>query len=1581
MSTRPSLAKLSRGQQALIDLAGDGTVDLVELQGEPAGFFERSDEEGWKHFIPFTSRPNVDWATGNVQLVDLTGDGRADLLITDDGVFTWHESLGEAGFGEARRIAQPLDEESGPHLVLADGTQTVFLADMSGDGLADIVRIRNGEMCYWPNLGYGRFGARITMSGAPWFDAPERFDPRRIRLGDVDGSGVVDIVYVGDGEIRLWFNESGNGWSAAHRLPDFPHVDDYTSVQLADLLGNGTACLVWSSPLPRDAGRALQYIDLMGGTKPHLLQRVVNNCGAESRVCYAASTAFYVADRAAGRPWITRLPFPVHVVERVEHVDHVSRTRFACRYSYHHGYFDGDEREFRGFAMVEQHDVEAFEAYVAGVVHLDGTQELAPELWQPPVTTRTWFHTGAYLEGTRILHQLRGEYYQQQQHVPEPVLPEGMSDTEYREAVRAMRGLPLRQEVYSFDGSPNEQHPYSVAESTYEVRRIQPRVGDTFGVFFAVSEGVDRAQLRAESSRSARGAEPGARRRVLMGTSSQPRRSRTAGRPSDGTLPPEVQAAQGHLHITHAESAFTNDIDRSTPVPAYRLRAACEARSFEITGFSPAASFFTRGELQSAIAAATPIDYEVIADDTSLQKRLLSHDRTIFRSDAFAALPFGELDSLGLVYESYRLAFTPGVTAAHYAGHVTDSEFVAAGYVHLGGDANWWIPSGVALYPVDPASHFYMPRGMRDALGLESIAVLDQYDLLAERTVVVGAPWTETRVVNDYRVLGPVLITDPNQNRTAVEIDALGLVVKSAVMGKEGAGEGDTLADPTTRFEYDLFQWMTHGQPNVAHVFARERHGDPNTRWQESYVYSNGDGTIAMVKARTKPGLCPSGDGRRNRRGGRCRSTLDRERPRGAQQQGKSGQALRAVLQHDLRIRGRRGRTRDRRHANSLLRRRRSKHPHGARQRHHRACRVRRLDAARVRRERYGQRERLVPGARQPGPGDGSRALGGRRKTRRLAGRQARGDAELHLLRQSRTSDLHRFGLWERSHGRDRSELDLTGRYSRVFDQHEREVARGFTGMAGTPILASSAEKGSRWSFLNALGTMVKSWNEQGRSFRIEYDELHRVTSSYATESAGPEILFTYVVYGDRHPQAVARNLLGIAHQVFEPAGMVRIPALDFKGNPTSVERVLARDYTQIPDWGALPAQSDYDAIQTAAAPSLETAEPFVATSAYDALSRPTQVTLHGGTLITSEYDEGGMLASLQALIDGIGEPVDFLKRQDYDAKGQRQFAHYGNDLVTRYFYDPKTYRLTDLVTTPLGGDPVTKSVQRLHYTYDPVGNVTCLRDDAQQTYFFQNAVVQALSRFEYDALYHLTKATGREHARATNDSIRDDRDIDFAPEIPDVNDAGAVRTYTEQYEYDLLGNILSLRHQTLTAAGNWTRRYRYAYQDDPNDATNRLSATSRPGDPDAGPYTATYDYDVYGNMTRLRTPNPGELAWNVLEQLERVDLGGGGTAFYVYGTGGHRVRKVIEHVGSLRTERIYLGALEIYRERMGNDAPHLERHTLHIADGAGASRRWISRRVTTMARIPRIRSASRSSGTNTEISSARRRSRPTSRV
>ncbi len=355
--TRPSVS-LDGSQAQLMDLAGDGTPDIVVMDGPIVGFFEHDGNEGWGPLRAFRSRLHRNTRDPNLRFIDLNGDGRADVLISEDDALVWHASLGEDGFGPARRVRQALDEETGPRLVFAETAQSVYLADMSGDGLADLVRIRNGEVCYWPNLGYGRFGAKVAMDQAPRFDRPDCYDPRRIRLADIDGSGGADLIYLAAEGVTLYFNQSGNSWAQGQRLAGFPAVDKLSSIQVADLMGNGTACLVWSSPLPGHTAQPIRYVDLMGGQKPHLLVRSVNNLGAETVVHYAPSTRYYLADKSAGRPWLTKLPFPVQVVERVEITDRISGNRFVSRYAYHHGHFDGTEREFRGFGLVEQWDTE-----------------------------------------------------------------------------------------------------------------------------------------------------------------------------------------------------------------------------------------------------------------------------------------------------------------------------------------------------------------------------------------------------------------------------------------------------------------------------------------------------------------------------------------------------------------------------------------------------------------------------------------------------------------------------------------------------------------------------------------------------------------------------------------------------------------------------------------------------------------------------------------------------------------------------------------------------------------------------------------------------------------------------------------------------------------------------------------------------------------------------------------------------------------------------------------------------------------------------------------------------------------------
>ncbi|NEY35145.1 toxin, partial [Streptomyces sp. PRKS01-65] len=448
--SRPSLALASGAQ--FLDLAGDGRPDLVRLGGPDPGFHERAADGSWEPYTLFGSLPDLDWADPNLRFVDLDGDGLADVLVTEDDALVWYPSLGEGGFGPQRRERHAADEERGPVLVLADAEQSVHLADMSGDGLTDLVRIRNGEVCYWPNLGHGRFGPKIVMAGGP-SDHPDRFDQRRVLLADVDGSGTTDLLHLHSDGARIHFNRSGNDFAPPVPLPTLPPADAVTDVLALDLLGTGTACLVWSSPLPADSHRPLCYLDLMGGVKPHLLTRVRNNLGAETEIGYAPSTAFALQDRRAGRPWATKLPFPVHVVERTTARDKWRGTAFTSRYSYHHGCFDGAEREFRGFARVERTDVEEYGTFAAA--HADSPYVTTdPRLQQPPVRTVTWHHTGVPVADRDPLHPFRHEYFGAADEYAPPspdvdALPLGPGGQ--REAVRAFHGLLLRQETYELD--------------------------------------------------------------------------------------------------------------------------------------------------------------------------------------------------------------------------------------------------------------------------------------------------------------------------------------------------------------------------------------------------------------------------------------------------------------------------------------------------------------------------------------------------------------------------------------------------------------------------------------------------------------------------------------------------------------------------------------------------------------------------------------------------------------------------------------------------------------------------------------------------------------------------------------------------------------------------------------------------------------------------------------------------------------------------------------------------------------------------------------------------------------------------
>ncbi|CAN5844879.1 hypothetical protein BH18ACI4_BH18ACI4_08570 [soil metagenome] len=705
------------------------------------------------------------------------------------------------------------DDEKGPRLVFADGTQSIYLADLSGDGLTDLARIRNGEVCYWPNLGYGNFGAKVTMDHAPLFDNPEHFNQQRIRLADIDGSGLTDILYLAPDGIRVYFNQSGNSWTTGRVLSQLPATDNLSSITVTDLLGNGTACLVLSSPLPGNERRAMRYIDLMGGQKPHLLVKTLNNLGAETEVEYAPSTKFYLADKQAGTPWITKLPFPVHCVEKVTISDRWRKTAFSCTYSYHHGYFDGAEREFRGFGRVEQVDVESYGQFKKG--NADSPYITSDEtLYQPPVKTVTWFHTGAAIDRSRILRQFEKEYFParytttfKEKPLSEPDLSsDDPSGDEWREALRACKGTVLWQEVYELDvdalttTQPKqvEVRLFSAATHNFQIKLLQPRGPNTQAVFLLLeTESLAynyELDLRAASLRpDPRIAHTLVLRHDEYGQAVQ---SIAVGyqrvRPwSDMTHPGAemIRRVQSELHVSYMEARYTDDFiapetaDRGSPIKHHRLRLPCELRTYELKGIAKENSFYYELEHfrrlllsaeyrpmlrpgETAMAAAFKAYHET-ADGASPQMRLIDHARTLYFNDTdgisqpLSALPFSRLGPRGLKYEDYKLALTEDLLNAIFqsrepAGVVIDDKLA------------------VNLEPgVNARSLLVEPKRSGYIIGT------------AIEPSLAGQYWIRTGIAGfapdaaEHFYL-PERYTDPFDNVTTLEYDARDLFVKSS---------------------------------------------------------------------------------------------------------------------------------------------------------------------------------------------------------------------------------------------------------------------------------------------------------------------------------------------------------------------------------------------------------------------------------------------------------------------------------------------------------------------------------------------------------------------------------------------------------------------------------------------------------------------------------------------------------------------------------------------------------------------------------------------------------------------------------
>jgi YD repeat-containing protein len=524
------------------------------------------------------------------------------------------------------------------------------------------------------------------------------------------------------------------------------------------------------------------------------------------------------------------------------------------------------------------------------------------------------------------------------------------------------------------------------------------------------------------------------------------------------------------------------------------------------------------------------------------------------------------------------------------------------------------------------------------------------------------------------------------------------------------------------------------------------------------------------------------------------------------------------------------------------------------------------------------------------------------------------------------------------------TEFDIEGNHRAVRDALDRTVMRYDYDMLGNCIHQASMEAGERWMLSDVSGKSIRAWDSRAHAFRTEYDELRRSVRSFVVgddpQNSSREKCIEVTVYGESAAHAPAElNLRGKPLLRCDSAGVVvnadtnpltsRDEAYDSKGNGLRTRRRLVQNYKETIDWSMV----DWAAVGTvlsadplhlpdllAPLSTILEEEGFISSASYDALNRFTANITPDGSDYHPTYNATGQLRKVDLSLMGVAARP-FVTNIAYDAKGRRVLIEYGNTATTAYTYDRTTFRLINLKTTrsanlngptaQLYKDPVV--VQDLNYTYDPIGNITRIADEAAQTVFYNNQQVNPDCIYTYDAVYRLISASGREHISQSaffNPSDGNYRDYPFAG-AAQLGDLQALRNYSESFDYDAVGNLLQLRHQA--ANGSWPRNYSYNEPSllEPGMVSNRLSNTTFGSN---NPALERYQYDAHGNVTSM--PHLPRMQWDFKDELRAtsrqvVNEGAAETTYYVYDASGQRVRKVTEtQNGTRKTNEYTSGAL-----------------------------------------------------------------------
>lgn len=1579
LDTFPSQRAVQEAGVLLQDQTGHGQLDVILSKPGMQGYWEAQADHTWKPFQTLPLWP-ADFPVSKQTWVDVTGDGIPDLIQLTEGHVRVYPNKRRQGFGSPMIVPTI---PGMPVSLAGSSVEVITFADMAGSGQSHLVRIRTGEVVYWPNLSYGRFGEAITMAHAPDF-GPD-FNPSRLFLADLDGSGAMDLIYFQHDQALIYLNQSGNAFSEVIILPLPAFFDNLNQVTFADIYGRGNECLVISELHAMPHPRYWCY-DFCQQQKPYLLYQVDNNLGASTTITYGSSVDFYLADKKAGLPWLTPLPFPVQVITQLTHTDAISGSKYVSKYAYHHGYYDGVERAFRGFGRVDRQDAE--------YSYVNPKQLIKDPLYGSPSLSRTWYHTGAHLEDKAISLQYQKEYYHGDADAfafPDSsidwngTIPDGKT---IRQAYAALAGTVLRTELYGLDDTPESIHPYSVSESNFLVKLQQPKGGHPYAIFYVHPE----QSISYTYERNP--ADPQIHQSCVLTVDAYGNVKESCAIAYPRRNVPEALPEQQQLHVTCATQSYVNQ-----PSPnSYLLGVPIESQSYEVTTLvPPAGAMLSLVELKQGIRAA--LGTLSPSNPSSTQAKLLDWGQLYYtqvdRQDANTLLPLGQVALPLLIGQQHVAEFSQDQVTAAFQQTPLQGEALQqklqAGYYQLDPTSNYWWNTGLTAQ-YNNLSEFYSLVATVDPAGNKTTYAYDPFQLLL--TQVTDALGNAVKIqCIDYQHVAPMQLVDVNGNISEIKLDPLGRVVYSSHYGHEAGksvgfvplsqapiavpdslqavidNPAKYLGNTQSYFYYDPFAWQKRQEPVVGLSLMAEQYPNASnpSRIQIHLSYNDGFGRTLCSKAKVEPGDAFLYDPLTHQV--REGYTHDRWLTTGRVAYNNKGNPVKqyepyyintpaylsnpildtfgvtAILYYD-----------------SLDRVTHTITPKGYLQQHtwtpweeslHDAhdtfinspyCQVNVLqpdDQSIYYDHELSSQDRLAIAAAIQGPHTtdfpqpstelGKALVYGVQYFTNTPNRSIMNNLGqvIQTQRIQRSKDLPQGEVLTNYYTYDIVGRQLTSADPRLHDLEKHNFITTYS-LTGIPLQVVSADAGIRWALSNTLGNPIWSYDARQVTTTPSYDVLHRPTQLHVYKPSSekdPLVLDQVVerlIYGDTPgavPNPADYNLKGQVYQHYDQAGLITLPSYSLLGDVLTDIRQLRIDYKQEANWGK-------DSLRSLLQPVL-----YKTSTSYDALGRIIQAwdVDHNTTVPT--YHPSGLLNQVNLTTANDQQTKQVVQGITYNAKGQRLSVCYDNGTTTTYTYDLKTWELTNLKTVNQQG----KVLQELVYVYDPVGNVVAKTDRGQATVYYKNQVVNPTARYVYDSLYRLIEGSGRE--KIGNSQDRAGREIPLISTAPHANDNTALQNYIEQYTYDRGNNLIRTQH--LAQVDSWTREMIVS------NTSNRAVISTINGTDHFAPAPGQVDqyFDGHGNQIKTQQLHP--LRWDYRNNLQQATTvthaeGTTDTEYYVYDGAGKRVRKVYEQYGHGETsvtiqETIYFGAVE-YRRTFQGSSPeaavvHNEYHSLRVMD------------------------------------------------